>query len=239
MKKYYIYQREKQIGPLSLAELKSYGIDRNTLVWYEGLPEWIPAGQSAELQSLFHVTPTAVFNESAQRPREEVYNPNLVPKKSKAGVVIAAIIALAGAGIGAFVVMSGPSDTEDSTSLLLDSLRTDSMMYDSTVSYSDIVIPVNNAREFLKGEGSSSEQLRGEKVSLNVSVENSSPAQAYRNIILEVKYFSDEWDDPKTTLIQVPNEVKANSTLETEVEFDFPDGAKNLRWKVAGAELVN
>lgn len=58
MKKYYYSDGKQQIGPLSKEELKSKGITKDTLVWYEGLTEWTKAGDVEELVDLFPNTPT-------------------------------------------------------------------------------------------------------------------------------------------------------------------------------------
>ncbi len=52
--KVWIYLDGQQQGPFELEELKSKpGFDRNTRVWFEGLPKWYPAGELEQLTSLF------------------------------------------------------------------------------------------------------------------------------------------------------------------------------------------
>lgn len=53
MKKYYYYLRDNQRhGPFSLEELKPHRITQKTLVWTEGLDNWVPAGDVTDLQAL-------------------------------------------------------------------------------------------------------------------------------------------------------------------------------------------
>ncbi len=44
-------------GPFSLEQLKQQPINRNTLIWYTGLPAWKPAYEIPELASWFGVPP--------------------------------------------------------------------------------------------------------------------------------------------------------------------------------------
>ncbi len=50
---YYVNSRRQTEGPASLSELAEAGIRPETLVWSEGMPEWIPARDIPELQTLF------------------------------------------------------------------------------------------------------------------------------------------------------------------------------------------
>ena len=53
MQYYYANEQNKKAGPFSVDELKSHGIQPHTLVWCQGMDDWKPAGQVAELKSLF------------------------------------------------------------------------------------------------------------------------------------------------------------------------------------------
>ena len=50
MQYYYLNQAAEQVGPVSTEELKNAGITPKTLVWKEGMKEWVPAGAIAELK---------------------------------------------------------------------------------------------------------------------------------------------------------------------------------------------
>lgn len=51
--KIWIYQGGLQQGPYTFEELRALGIDPSTPVWYEGLPQWTPAGQAPATMPLF------------------------------------------------------------------------------------------------------------------------------------------------------------------------------------------
>ena len=57
MRKYFYTNRVNNFGPFTLEELSEKNIQRDTLVWYEGLTEWKKAGSLPELSSLFRQVP--------------------------------------------------------------------------------------------------------------------------------------------------------------------------------------
>ena len=54
---YFILVNNQQQGPYTLEELRSRNISGETLVWAEGMPQWTPAWQVEDLQTLFRPTP--------------------------------------------------------------------------------------------------------------------------------------------------------------------------------------
>lgn len=53
MSQFYYTDGKERFGPFSLDELKEKNIKDETLVWKEGLPDWVPARNLRELESLF------------------------------------------------------------------------------------------------------------------------------------------------------------------------------------------
>lgn len=50
----YYYEKEgQQAGPLASNQLVAQGVTASTLVWYEGIPEWVAAGTVPALRDLF------------------------------------------------------------------------------------------------------------------------------------------------------------------------------------------
>lgn len=54
---YYCYLNGEQRGPMPVEELKALNIKRETLVWREGLENWVSAGALSELSVLFAPAP--------------------------------------------------------------------------------------------------------------------------------------------------------------------------------------
>ena len=54
---YFINSQGTQIGPVGRDDMLRFGITRDTLVWREGAPSWIAAGQDPDLASYFATMP--------------------------------------------------------------------------------------------------------------------------------------------------------------------------------------
>jgi len=57
MKKYFYSYDEKRRGPFTFEQLKDENIDKDTLVWFEGLTDWKPAKEINELEYILQLTP--------------------------------------------------------------------------------------------------------------------------------------------------------------------------------------
>ena len=60
MKKYFYLKNEKKIGPLSLEELSDADVNKDTLVWFQGLEDWTPMHQVKELKSILNSKPPPI-----------------------------------------------------------------------------------------------------------------------------------------------------------------------------------
>ncbi|MBO7541341.1 MAG: DUF4339 domain-containing protein [Bacteroidales bacterium] len=54
---YFCYINGQQYGPVGINDIKAYHLNRDTLVWREGLENWVPAGTLSELSVLFAPAP--------------------------------------------------------------------------------------------------------------------------------------------------------------------------------------
>ena len=54
MTHYFLKDGKTEIGPLTIEQLKSTLIDKNTPVWFAGLEEWTTVEQVYELKELFN-----------------------------------------------------------------------------------------------------------------------------------------------------------------------------------------
>lgn len=78
MKKYYIHQDEQQQGPFSKEELIEKKITRDTMVWFEGVDNWVEATKVDELEDIFKSIPPPI-----QSKKPMVTHPPLVNDKIK------------------------------------------------------------------------------------------------------------------------------------------------------------
>ncbi|MEI9943075.1 MAG: GYF domain-containing protein [Chitinophagaceae bacterium] len=73
MKKYFLHDGTTQYGPFDMADLQSKIITPQTLVWYESLPQWKPAGEIEELSGLLN----------SKVPASQITSPPIVTVKEE------------------------------------------------------------------------------------------------------------------------------------------------------------
>ena len=78
MKQYYIYLDNEQIGPLSYEELKEKNISSETMIWFEGQPDWKKSLEIEEIKELFKSTPPPINSFTQTPPLPKVENNNLL-----------------------------------------------------------------------------------------------------------------------------------------------------------------
>lgn len=77
---YFIIKNNQQYGPYSLENLKEGNVEKNTLVWYDGLADWTKASELEELKHLF----VAKANTPPPIPETEKKTPPPPPNNSNA-----------------------------------------------------------------------------------------------------------------------------------------------------------
>lgn len=50
--RYYIIYNGQQVGPMTREQLLSYGLNPNSQIWAEGMPQWVPAYTVPELMEI-------------------------------------------------------------------------------------------------------------------------------------------------------------------------------------------
>jgi F0F1-type ATP synthase membrane subunit b/b' len=80
MKQYYIFINEERKGPLTFVELELENISNETLVWYDGIPEWKKANEIEELKELFKATPPPI-NPVSKIPPLPISKKNSLPEE--------------------------------------------------------------------------------------------------------------------------------------------------------------
>ncbi len=123
MKQYYYHNGQQNVGPMSLEDLKAGPVSAETLVWYEGLSNWVKAISLPELQGKFaasterggmgtsQTVPTGAYQNLNSPNSEWPYTqpmygiasskPNLTVLKvfSVIGIILSVILFIVGAGV--------------------------------------------------------------------------------------------------------------------------------------------
>lgn len=78
MEQYYYTDGTERYGPFTIEQLRERNLTGSTLVWKEGMADWLPASQVTELQSL--LTPADSFSAPAVPSFANTTTPGLPPK---------------------------------------------------------------------------------------------------------------------------------------------------------------
>ena len=68
--KFFIVENNVQAGPYTIEELRARNIQPSTLVWREGMADWIAAGRVPELACLFTPPTSAYAYQQPQQPSQ-------------------------------------------------------------------------------------------------------------------------------------------------------------------------
>ncbi len=96
--KIWIYLNGLQQGPYTFDQLRLLPIDAATPVWYDGLPQWMPAGQAPLTASLFDASPAAGQPMDAPAQPQAAPQPQVVyvqpPKRPNTYIVWSVILTI-------------------------------------------------------------------------------------------------------------------------------------------------
>ncbi len=78
MEQYYYTDGKERFGPFTMDQLRGRNIGLETLVWKEGMPDWVAAKNVSDLQSLFQAADT--FQPPVSIPYTQPYPTEAPPK---------------------------------------------------------------------------------------------------------------------------------------------------------------
>lgn len=76
---FYIAVNGQQTGPFSLDDLRTKNVQRDALIWTEGLDDWTKAEHVALLKDILRATPPPLPNTEAKTTSQQVPPPPVVP----------------------------------------------------------------------------------------------------------------------------------------------------------------
>ena len=82
MKKYFYSDGTSKFGPFSIEELREKNITEETLIWFQGLSEWLPARHFSELSDILASSPPPITSISSDSHTQSSYINNRQPPKT-------------------------------------------------------------------------------------------------------------------------------------------------------------
>ncbi len=86
MKKYFYSDGKEKHGPLSLDELKQEDISKETLIWFEDLEDWMPAGDLEEMTPILELNPPPIDNLKEKSIEESLPKQESTQKHAQPGI---------------------------------------------------------------------------------------------------------------------------------------------------------
>lgn len=86
MEYYIINEKNQQVGPLTILQLKEQNIKKTTKVWSEGMIDWVIAQKISDLNSLF-ITPPPIPSNTPPFP-QNISSPIKKSKKQIINIIV-------------------------------------------------------------------------------------------------------------------------------------------------------
>ena len=86
MKKYFYSDGKEKHGPLNLDELKQEDISKETLIWFEGLAAWMPAGDLEEMTHYLEPKPPPIDSLEEKTVESSLLELESIQKQTQPGL---------------------------------------------------------------------------------------------------------------------------------------------------------
>jgi hypothetical protein len=236
MKKYFLIDGEKQTGPFNLEELKNIGVTKNSMIWYEGLPEWVKANEIDEIKSLIPniSTPPPIPKEKVSQSNSNPSTTNTISvnqqktKKSKGRFLIPIIgILLLGAG-GIFIMNQNSGSGYQTTSF-------------STKTYKEKIVSVadvekSNPVRFLSADGIYRENFIGDKLKVSGTITNKATVATYKDAVVRVTYYSKSKTNLGSEDYTIWDIFSPNQTKKFKLKIKNYSNVNSISWDVVKAQ---
>lgn len=237
---YYYHNGSSQEGPFTLEEILKKPIKSNTPIWKEGEPVWQDAIKFSEFDGMFSskerqtpppFSPPPIYDASVSASSYNNQHVTSMPTRGT-GVnkAIKSLFFLTLIVVGVFVFIkiafrggnsSGAGDTSTST-------------YQEK-KLSVLEVERANPAQFLSAEGTYNRTLFGKKVKIHGSVSNKATVANFKDITIEMTYYSDTNSEIKRERFVLYDYVPAHSTKSFEWKINPPGGTNTIGWDALNA----
>ncbi|MCX7696563.1 MAG: DUF4339 domain-containing protein [Bacteroidales bacterium] len=241
MRKYFIHNGIEPQGPFDINELKKRGVNKDTLIWFEGLPNWTSAENIDELKDILIVSVppplktdqiTLTFNKEYIQQETKPQDKTIYPKKKrKVGrLILFIIIAFLLIGIG---IMIG-NIRESNGDINFYSFQEHKMSYEELKM---AIEEIENARpeDFLNGIYYYRENFIGDKFIVECEITNEALVARYKDVVIRVTYKSKTGTEIGNKDLTFYEIFPPNSTKKLRFKIDKNKNVNDLDFEVIGA----
>ncbi len=244
---YYYHNGNSQEGPFTLDEILKQPIKANTAIWKEGEPEWQDAIKFSEFANLlvspqrqapppFSPPPTFEPKTASDFTQKNV---NTTDSSTPSGTnkVFKILFFLLIIGFGLLFLMknvfrgSGAGSYSGGSTY---SERTSTETYQEK-KISVLEVERANPASFLAADGTYNRTLFGKKIKVHGSVTNRATVANFKDITVEVIYYSETRSEIERERFVLYDFVPANSTKSFEWKISPPSGTNTIGWNAIHA----
>jgi hypothetical protein len=245
---YYFHNGNSQEGPFTLEEILKQSIKPNTAIWKEGEPAWQDAIKFSEFAGLFASTqrqappqfspPPIIESKATSQNQQQNNNTPSPAKKSGSASAMKTLLIIALIGLGLFWVLSiasrGSGGGYSGGSGSYGGGSTSTATYQEK-KLSVLEVERANPSQFLTADGTYNRTLFGKKIKVHGSVTNRATVANFKDITIEVVYYSDTRSEIERERFLLYDFVPANSTKSFEWKISPPSGTNTIGWNAIGA----
>lgn len=228
MKKYFIHDGQKQLGPFSAAELMERGIPKCTPVYTSGLGRYVKAAEIPVLNDFF-------CNKTESSKKSNSTSPLTAVEKNEKPLIkkiIWAVIALA-VIIVPFVWYKLQVDIPDAplpSSAITTPVKNDTQLLKTELAQKE----ANNPLQYLSVHGKMHKNLLGKKI-IKGSITNMASVASYKSLQMAVIFLSNNETELQTQQFFVNDFVTPNNKISFRSVFVAPPETAGFRIKVLSA----
>jgi len=225
MKKYYLHNGSENVGPFDLENLKTQQLKKDTPIWHEGIDSWTTAGQIEELNELLIVAPPAFIRSEKQTvaPSQTKIGLSVLWKALKLGAIIGAIV------LTLFVLIQ-----------IINGINSDNEANDAAIEQFNKTPEereAENPSQYLTSKGNYNENLIGDKIKITGVITNNATYATYKDIVLEITYYS-KTDTPLNTINYTVYEfVAPGASVPFKHKVKNYNNVGRINWRVVNADV--
>jgi len=235
MKKFYLHNGTEQLGPFDVDDLKTKGINKDTPIWYEGLPDWTTADKIDELKELLKTATPPPFGTKQTPPpikkpaqQQTTSQTQTAKKKSNAGLIIGIIVGIVLLVGGGLFILANMNHSGGST------LDSGANTYEEKVMTVEEMEKADPAK-FLDASGTYNQNFWGDAMKVHGSIVNNATVANYKDVVVEVIFYSGTDTELDRKQYQIFDFFPAHTTKAFEFKIDKPSACKKLGWNAISA----
>lgn len=232
MKKYYLHDGTKNIGPFDIAELQEKKITKTSPVWFEGIEDWTTAGEIEELKNILVSTPPPIKKNvsdtktnSKSTESTKISENKIVPKKSNWFWNLVKVIIISIVVFSIILVVANYNQKTESTPTYEESIM--------TIAETEAAYPIN----YLEADGRYKENLLGDKLKIDGNIQNNATVTTYKDVVIEVTYYSKTDTEMGTESFTIYEFFPPTSKKPFNLKIKNYSNISKIGWKVVNATV--